>query len=141
MAPLRRCTVALALLAMSTSVAGCARKPYLHWHGGDAFGVFEADGRSPRRIDCPGTTEERFACFTKMVPERIAGTSGALAVVTGDGTLLQVTTTEAGQPVPTTADTPFPLASVTKMFTAATAVQLAREGTLDLHRPIATSGR
>ncbi len=138
MGPLRRCTVTLALVAMLALVPGCARRPYLHWQGGDVFGVFEADGRSPSRIDCPGTTAERFACFASRVRERAGETSGALAVVTGDGALLQTTTTEPGQTVPTTSETLFPLLSVTKMFTAATAVSLAQEGILDLHRPIAS---
>jgi CubicO group peptidase (beta-lactamase class C family) len=135
MDPRRSCSVALALLALETS---CARPPYLRWQGGDAFGVSEAGGRSPSRIDCPGTTEERFACLGAKVRERVAGTSSALAVVEGDGAVLQTTTTEAGQTVPTTSETPFPLASVTKMFTAATAVSLAQGGLLDLHRPIAS---
>lgn len=136
MATLRSGTVALALLALLANVAGCARRPYLHWQGGDVFGVFEADERSPSRIDCPGTTEERFACFAAKTRERVTGTSGALAVIAADGVLLQTTTTEPGQTVPTTSETLFPLLSVTKMFTAATAVLLAREGILELHRPI-----
>lgn len=138
MDPLRRCTVTLALLAMLALVSACASRPYLHWQGGDVFGVFEADGRSPSRIDCPGTMTERFACFAARARERVRGTSGALAVVTSDGAFLQTTTTEPGQAVPTTSETLFPLMSVTKMFTAATAVSLAQEGILDLHRPIAS---
>lgn len=138
MVPIRSCIVTLTVLAVLASVTGCARKPYLHWHGGDVFGVFEAGGRAPSRIACPGTTEERFECFTAKVRERSAGTSSVMAVAPADGTLLQSTTTEAGQSVPTTSETLFPLASVTKMFTAATAVLLARDGTLELHRPIAS---
>ena len=134
---LRSCTVALAV-AMLALVPGCARKPYLHWQGGDVFGVFEAGGRSPSRMDCPGTTPERFACFAARARERVGKTSGALAVVADDGALLQTTTTEPGQTVPTTSETLFPLLSVTKMFTAATAVLLAERGVLDLHRPIAS---
>ncbi|MFL5303939.1 MAG: serine hydrolase [Polyangia bacterium] len=127
--------VVAALVAM---VAGCARKPYLHWQGGDLFGVFEAGGRPPSRFDCPGTTAQRFACFTARLRERVGDTTGALAVVAEDGALLQTAVTESGQPAPTTPDTLFPLLSVTKMFTAATAVLLARAGAIDLHRPIAT---
>ncbi len=128
----------LALLSMLAFVSGCARTPYLHWQGGDVFGPFEADGRSPSRIDCPGTTEERFACFAARARERVGDTSGAFVVVDGEGALLQLTTTERGQTAPTTTETLFPLLSATKMFTAATAVSLAREGILDLHRPIAS---
>jgi CubicO group peptidase (beta-lactamase class C family) len=133
-----RCIVTLALVAMLALLPGCARRPSLHWQGGDVFGVFEADGRSPSRIDCPGATAERFACFAARARERVAEVSSALAVVTDDGALLETTTTERGQAIPTTSETPFPLLSVTKMFTAATAVLLAQEGILDLHRPIAS---
>jgi CubicO group peptidase (beta-lactamase class C family) len=129
------CAVALALLAFAS---GCAPRPYLHWHGGDVFGVFEADTRAPSRIDCPGTTQERFACFAARARARIGDTSGTFAVVTHDNALLQTSTTSPGQATPTTPDTLFPLLSVTKMFTAATAVLLAEEGTLDLQRPIAS---
>jgi CubicO group peptidase (beta-lactamase class C family) len=123
---------------MLALVTGCAGTPYLRWQGGDAFGVTEVDARPASRIDCPGATEERFACFAARVRERVGETSFALAVAMGDGTLLQTTTTEPGQAVPTTSQTPFPLLSVTKMFTAATAVMLARDGTLELERPIAS---
>ncbi|HEX6274296.1 MAG TPA: serine hydrolase domain-containing protein, partial [Polyangiaceae bacterium] len=126
--------VALALLSMPA----CARTPYLHWQGGDVFGVFEADGRAPPGIACAGTTPTRFACFAAKVRERVRKTSGALAVLGNEGALLESSTTEPGQAVPTTAETLFPLLSVTKMFTAATAVLLAHEGVLDLHRPIAS---
>jgi CubicO group peptidase (beta-lactamase class C family) len=136
--PILACAVTLALMGMLALLPGCAGRPYLHWQGGDVFGVFEAGGRPPSRIDCPGTTAERFACFAARARRRIGETSGALAVVTEDGTLLQTTTTEPGQTVPTTSETLFPLLSVTKMFTAATAVSLAEEGILDLQRPIAS---
>jgi beta-lactamase class C len=133
---LRRCTVALGLLVVLMVITGCAQKPYLHWHGGDVFGVFEGDGRSPSRIDCPGTTKQRFACFAARAQERVGKTSAALAVVAEDGAILRSTTTEPGQTAPTTTETLFPVLSVTKMFTAATTVLLAQEGILDLHRPI-----
>ncbi|TMC08482.1 MAG: beta-lactamase family protein [Chloroflexi bacterium] len=42
----------------------------------------------------------------------------------------------AGRPAPVTADTRFPLASVTKVFTATLAMQLVGDGTLDLDAPI-----
>ncbi len=132
---LRNCTITLALLAV---VSGCARRSYLHWQGGDAFNVVEAAGRPPSRIDCPGTTEERFACFAARVRQRVGEKSTGLAVVTDGGALLETTTTEPGQASPTTSETLFPLLSVTKMFTAATAVLLAQDGILDLHRPIAS---
>lgn len=136
MGSLRSSTVTLALLAMVALVVGCARAPYLHWQGGDAFSASEVNAPPPSRIVCPGTTEERFACFAARVRERAGETSTALAVVTEDSTLLQTTTTERRQAAPTTPETLFPLLSVTKMFTAATAVLLAQEGILDLQRPI-----
>lgn len=126
----------VALLALLVLVSGCAATPYLQWQGGDVFSVGEGGVPAPSRIDCPGTTDERFRCFAAKVRERVGETSVALAVAAGDGALLQTTTTEPKQPVPTTADTLFPLLSVTKMFTAATAVLLAHEGVLDLQRPI-----
>lgn len=138
MGPLRWRTVAVALVAILALGPGCVRKPYLHWHGGDVFGVFEADGRTPSRIDCAGTTAQRFACFAARVRRRVGDTSGALAVVTGDGALLWTMGADPGQAFPTTPETLFPLLSVTKMFTAATAVSLAQEGLLDLNRPIAS---
>ena len=137
MGPLRSCAVRVAVLMLAL-LPGCARKPTLHWHGGDVFGVFDAGGRTPSRIDCRGTTSERFACFAARARERVGETSGVLAVVSDDGALLQTTTTEPGQAIPTTSETLFPLLSVTKMFTAATAVLLAEEGILDFHRPIAS---
>lgn len=129
------CAVALALL---TFASGCAQRPYLHWHGGDVFGVFEAETRAPSAMACPGTTQERFACFAAKVRARVGDTSGALAVITRENALLSTTTTSPGQAAPTTPETLFPLLSVTKMFTGATAVLLAQEGILDLHRPIAS---
>lgn len=139
----RGAAAVLGVLSMLAVVAGCARKPYLVWHGGDAFGVFDAEGRAPSRLECLGSTEQRFECFAVRVRERIeqatgaAAVSGALAVVTDQGALLQTTITEPGQPFPTTSETLFPLLSVTKMFTAATAVLLAQDGIVDLQRPIA----
>src|SRR2546430_1272292 len=43
----------------------------------------------------------------------------------------------AGRPAPVTAGTRFPLASVTKVFTASIALQLVGDGLLDLDAPIA----
>jgi CubicO group peptidase (beta-lactamase class C family) len=125
-------------MLLLTLLPACARQPYLRWHGGDAFGVFEAQGRAPYRIECPGTMGDRFACLAARMRERLGERSNALAVVADDGSLLKTSTTEHGQAVPTTTATVFPLLSVTKMFTAATAVLLAQEGILDLHRPIAS---
>ncbi len=127
--------LALALLAL---MPGCAGRPYLHWQGGDTFSVFQLDGRAPSRIECAGTTEQRFLCFAARVRERVRDTSVALVIAPERGALLQTTATDSAQAFQTTQDTLFPLLSVTKMFTAATAVLLARDGVLDLHRPIAT---
>lgn len=135
MRQLARCLLALALLALSS---GCATKPYLHWHGGDTFGVFEPGGRPPARIDCAGTTDQRFACLAERLRRRVQDVSGSFAVVKGDESLLHVSTTKPGQDFPTTPETLFPVLSVTKMFTAAAAVSLAHAGALDLRRPIAS---
>ncbi len=126
-------------LAMASAMLGfgCAsNRSNLHWYGGDVFGVTADEGRAPPRIDCQGTTEQRFACFSELLRRRAASMSGAFAVVTPDGGLLHTTTTEPGQRVPTSLNTLFALASITKMFTAATAVRLSQDGVLDLQRPI-----
>jgi CubicO group peptidase (beta-lactamase class C family) len=121
---------------LATSLVGCAQKPYLHWQGGDVFAVTEDPGRAPTQIECPGTTEQRFECFTELLKKRAGSTSGAFGVVERDRVLFR-TATEPGQSFQTSWDTLFPLGSVTKMFTAATAVRLAKDGALDLQRPIA----
>jgi CubicO group peptidase (beta-lactamase class C family) len=121
----------------SASTSGCAQKPYLHWQGGDVFAVTEDPGRAPTQIECPGTTEQRFECFAKLLKKRAGDTSGAFGVVERDRALFR-TATEPGQSFQTTWDTLFPLGSVTKMFTAATVLRLAEEGVLDLNRPIAS---
>lgn len=137
MTPKRTHLALLSLIAAVTWLAGCAAgRPYLHWQGGDAFGVSAEGGREPAPLDCPGTLEQRFTCFARLLRERSAAISGTFAVVDDRGTLLHMTSTRPGQPVATTLDTPFALASITKMFTAATAVQLSRQGVLDLQRPI-----
>lgn len=137
MTPKRTHLALLSLIAAVTWLAGCAAgRPYLHWQGGDAFGVSAGGGREPGPLDCPGTLEQRFTCFARLLRERSAAISGTFAVVDDRGTLLHMTSTRPGQPVATTLDTPFALASITKMFTAATAVQLSRQGVLDLQRPI-----
>ena len=138
MGQLRSCTLVFALLVIGALLTGCARRSYLHWQGGDVFGVFEAGGRPPSRIDCPGTIEERFDCFAAKLRARVGEASAGLAVIGEDGALLENTMTEPGQAAPTTSETLFPLLSITKMFTAATAVSLAQEGLLDLKRPIAS---
>lgn len=101
MSLLRGCT--FALLVMVAFVSGWAGRPCLHWHGGDVFGVFEADLRAPTRIECGATTAERFRCFAARARERVGDTSGALAGIAADGVLLETTTTEPGQAAPTTA--------------------------------------
>jgi|GEM_PF-2463090 len=132
------------LSTLAVVVPGCASKPYLVWHGGDVFGVFEPERHPPSRVDCAGSTEQRFRCFAVRVRERVkeatgdGAVSGALAVVTDEGALLQTAFTEPRQPFATSSETLFPLLSVTKMFTAATAVLLAQDGIVDLQRPIAS---
>jgi CubicO group peptidase (beta-lactamase class C family) len=131
-----------ALIPAIASVAllgGCAGGlGDLHWYGGDVFGVTSGDDSTPSRIDCPGTTEQRFACFSEKLRQRARSTSGAFVVVGQDGRSFHTTTREPGQRAPTSVDTLFPLASITKMFTAATAVRLSQEGVLELNRPISS---
>jgi CubicO group peptidase (beta-lactamase class C family) len=114
---------------------GCASgRPDLHWQGGDVFGVTSDEGRAPIPIACTGTQEQRFLCYAELLRERAAATSGAFAVVDDTGQLHAMGT---GEPA-ATLDTPFALASITKMFTAATAVRLSQRGVLDLMRPISS---
>ena len=96
-------SLTFALLGLLALMTGCARRPYLHWQGGDTFGVFEAEQRSPSPIDCRGTTAERFSCFAAKLRDPAGETSRAFAVIGADGALLQTTTTERGQTSPTTA--------------------------------------
>lgn len=117
---------------------GCAsRQPYLYLRGGDDFSVFPTEAKEPSVIDCPGTIDERFTCFALKIHQRSAGLSGVFAIVTADGGIHATSTTEPGQSPPTSSDTLFPLASITKMFVAATVVSLEQEGVLDLRQPIA----
>lgn len=126
-------------MASAALLGGCAGgQGNLHWYGGDVFGVTSADGGAASRINCAGTTEQRFACFSEKLRSRSGSASGAFVVVGQDGRPLHMTTTEPGQGAPTSLDTLFPLASITKMFTAATAVRLSQEGVLDLNRPISS---
>lgn len=125
-------------MAAATLLVGCASGGLsrLHWHGGDVFGVTADDSGTPSRLDCPGTTEQRFSCFAETWRGRAADTSSVYAVAVQDESVLHAMTTEPGQVTPTSLDTLFPLASLTKMFTAATAARLVQEGLLDPQRPI-----
>jgi CubicO group peptidase (beta-lactamase class C family) len=115
--------------------AGCASgRAALYWQGGDAFGVTSDEGPAPSPIACSGTQAQRFDCYAELLRERAAATSGAFAVVDSEGALLTMGTGEPAASV----DTPFALASITKMITAATAVRLSQQGALDLMRPIST---
>lgn len=121
-------------LALAWSTGCASTRPFLYWQGGDVFGVTADEGRAPSPIGCTGTQAQRFACYAELLRERAAATSGAFAVVDSEGELLAMGTGEPAASV----DTPFALASITKMFTAATAVRLAQQGVLDLMRPIST---
>jgi beta-lactamase class C len=108
--------------------------------GGDEFTLFPAERRSPPPLDCTGTDEQRFACLAKQA-ERMSqeqDVAGAFAVVTPDGNVRALALGDTlNRGVPVSADTPFPVGSVSKMFLAAAAVSLSLEGALDLERPIA----
>ncbi len=124
--------------ALAITCVGCASgRPYLHAQGGDQFGVVPSDASGPSAIECPGTMDQRFACFVEKLRQRSAGRSGVFAVVTSEGRIQSATTTGQGWATSQSDDTPFPLASITKMFVAATAVSLEQDGMLDLGQPIA----
>jgi len=121
-------------LALLWSTGCAATRPYLHWQGGDVFGVTSEEGPAPSPIACTGKQAQRFLCYAELLRVRGAATSGAFAVVDGSGQLHAMGT---GEPA-ASLDTPFALASITKMFTAATAVRLSQQGLLDLMRPISS---
>jgi hypothetical protein len=130
--------VARTLAALAITCLGCGSgRWYLHPQGGDQFGVVPSDPSGPSSIECPGTTDGRFACFVEKLRERSGGRTGVFAVVTSEGRIQSAMTTGKDQPASLSDDTPFPLGSITKMFVAATAVSLEQEGMLDLTQPIA----
>ncbi len=134
-----RLSAMILAMAVAALVGGCAGSlGQLHWYGGDVFGVASMDGGVPSRIQCPGATEQRFACFSEKLRQRSESSNGAFVVVDQDGRLLDMTMTEPSRGAPTTPDSLFPLASITKMVTAAAAVRLSQDGVLELDRPISS---
>ena len=91
----------------------------------------------------PLAAQDRFAALSAAVTDELARTKtpGAIvAVIERDQTVFLrafgVANVETGQPM--TEDMTFPLASMTKMYTATTLVSLAGEGKIDLQAPIST---
>jgi CubicO group peptidase (beta-lactamase class C family) len=130
------------LLAVLAFVWGCGapQRRQLHAVSGNEFTLFPSDGKAPPRVTCSGETSERFACFAEEL-QRMGGrleVGGALALSTPDGMLRTTTRTDElnAKEGRISDDTRFPAASVTKMFLAAAAVSLARDGLLDLQLPI-----
>jgi CubicO group peptidase (beta-lactamase class C family) len=120
------------LAALAVVCAGCGSGRWtLHAQGGDQFGVAANDASGPTSIDCPGTTDQRFACFIAKLRARSAGRSGVFAIVTAEGRIQTAVNKGDGAPSSLADNEPFAVGSITKMFVAAAAVSLAQEGKLD----------
>jgi len=130
------------LATLSLALAACGGPGrQLHPLAGDTFGVFPPRRGEPAPLACnSGTLDERFSCFRAELEAgaRDQDVGGAFALATPDGQIRSLAVTDTlNQAAPITADTRFAAASVSKMFLAAAAVSLARDGALDLARPIA----
>ena len=89
----------------------------------------------------PISADDRFADLDRIAEAELAGAKipGALVAVVEKDKIVYakafgVANVESGQPM--TPDMIFPIASLTKMFTAIAAASLAEDGTLDLQAPI-----
>jgi CubicO group peptidase (beta-lactamase class C family) len=89
----------------------------------------------------PLVAQDRFADLARVVTAELEETKtpGALVAIVQDGKVVYakgfgVANVETGQPM--TPDMTFPLASMTKMYTATALVSLAEEGQIDLQAPI-----
>src|SRR5512140_2638216 len=83
--------------------------------------------------------EEKVDAYIKETMDRLPIPGLAVGIVKGDRVLyLQGYGTANGEGDPVTPQTPFPLASVTKTFTALGVQQLVQAGKLDLDTPVQT---
>jgi CubicO group peptidase (beta-lactamase class C family) len=87
------------------------------------------------------SAQDRFADLERITTAELAETQtpGAIVAVVQDDKVVYakgigIASVETGQPM--TADMVFPIASMTKMYTATTLVSLAEEGKIDLAAPI-----
>jgi CubicO group peptidase (beta-lactamase class C family) len=113
-----RKSLAIAAAGAIGLMAGC---------GSTGSGVSAAD-RLPETLDA--------AIRTTMRKQRIVGMS---AVVTSGGRRVLAAgygSADRGRRIPVTVDTVFPLASVTKLFTATAVMQLVERGAIDLDAPV-----
>jgi CubicO group peptidase (beta-lactamase class C family) len=112
----------------------------LHAVGNNEFSLFPNERAEPPPIDCSGSLEERYACFAEALKQQgqKVDVSGAFALSTPDGKIRFFGHTDElnAKTLQVNEDTPFPAASVTKMFIAAAAVSLSQDGSLDLQQPI-----
>ncbi len=89
----------------------------------------------------PIAAQDRFADLDRIVSDELKATQtpGALVAVVQDGTIVHaqaigVANIETSQPMST--DMVFPIASMTKMYTATTLMTFVEEGKVDLQAPI-----
>lgn len=108
--------------------------------------LFDAPGAAGQSVHAPDPARCFAADFRTSVRgairgyATIAGIPGvSVGVVVGDALVYAdgVGFANTRQHTPATADTPYNVASVTKVFTATLALQLAAEGRLDLDAPVA----
>lgn len=131
------------LVSLLIAVVGCGGPiRQLHPTSGDDFTLFPGERKAPPPITCTGPMNERFACFSREVEERMRSrdleAAGGLAVSTHEGEVRTIVRSdELNQNVRISEDTGFPVGSVTKMFVAAAAVSLSLDGVIDLQLPIA----
>lgn len=141
-APYLRRAAALLVAAWVTAVSGCAAVPgrQLHSVTGNLFTLFPTrSGERPAPLRCTqAAREERYACFAQRLRERAAQAHVAGGFVMLDADALHVLPVGAGADgARVSADTEFPLGSLTKMFTGMAAVSMSEDGSLDLRRPVA----
>jgi len=92
-------------------------------------------------LAAPFSAQDRFGDLDRVIAAELAETRtpGAIVAIVQDGAVaflkgVGIANVETGQPM--SADMVFPLASMTKMYTAVTLASLAEEGRIDLSAPI-----
>ena len=128
-----------ATIVLVTALVGCGggMPRELSSTGGDSFTLFPEPAHDAAAAECSGPREARFRCLSSQLDTQLrrADASGALTVVSRDRSPLVYLRAEGSETV--TSDTPFFIASVSKMFLGLATVVLADRGMLDLDAPIA----